>query len=131
MAIIATLPGVSVSVDSNGSVLPELCSPDIADLPRTATRYVQAQSGQQFTVRCNISNRRFFPSEAMRLRAYIDGQKLNARIVRKSDCEPEGMVEIIGGAIVGSFAIRPFVFSDLVVSMYEQKSFSVTVALTR
>lgn len=92
MAIINTLPGVSVSIDSDG-VLPEHCDPDTTDLPCVATRYVQAQTGQRFTVRCNVSSG--------------------------------------GVAIVGTYAIRPLVFSDLVVSMCRWRDFAVTVALTR
>jgi hypothetical protein len=86
---------------------------------------VEAQSGQRFSICCSVSTWHNFQSAAIRFRAYIDGQKINARIVKRIDCGPTGIEEAISGAIVGSFKTRPFVFSDLIVGTSEQASLSL------
>jgi hypothetical protein len=114
MAIHPDHPGLTVEVLVNGQPLPEYEDEDITDEPNVNTRYVEAQAGVEFEIAYTIS-KAFAGGDDFNARCYIDGQKVESRVVRNTNLGARKTYTFRGlrSCNDGQWTMRAFEFKNL------------------
>jgi hypothetical protein len=117
MAVLDYVPGVKVEIIVNGRPLQEYADQDHGETsPTTMTRFVEAQSGQEFAIRYTIT--RPFPKYPVRFDILLDGQWVPGAYVDKKDASGTSLTHLIEGfrSFDGDKAfLHKFFFSELTI----------------
>ena len=116
MAIVNDEDGIEVRILCDGQSLHEYDDPDLEKIPSTTTRFVVAETGRAFVVRCTVKTGVRFRGNAIVCEVFMDGRKVAGTLINDADCEREDCVRDIIGARTSPTTKRPFLFSDLLIS---------------
>lgn len=112
MAVIDELPGVEVSITTDGVALNEYAN-DEPDEPRTKTLYIESTSNQDFAVRLTVKRGTVCKSNTLGFDVYMDGTKVLSRYPDRNEylhvgykCRLEGIENVRKELI-------PFRFSEI------------------
>jgi hypothetical protein len=94
MAVLDTLPGLSVSIHVDGEPLPEYedeAEEEIPDGPvavfqaaRTVCKYVEATSEKEFCIKMSLNAPYRMDCPSVKFRCFIDGIRVRTKILRRS-----------------------------------------------
>lgn len=114
MAISDELPGVKVAIRANGKDLKEYRDPDLDDDTGTTTRYIEAVSGQAFTVRITVPKGFKFPAgNVLSFHVFVDGRWIDNPLAFKKDCRTADIRTKSRGYHVSQKEVRTLQFSSL------------------
>lgn len=115
MAILSGARGIEVQVICNGQPLQEYNDPDVEEIPRVATRYVEAKTGKTFAVRCKFKNNIRFRGDSIICHVWVDGEWIGGALV-EGNFKDEEVTRDIDGAYISPSSKVPLLFSSLVIS---------------
>lgn len=114
MAILCDQPGLKVEILVDGVPLQEYDDEDEEIVPTVVTKYIEAKSGVNFTIRYTVLPQ-FHIKHALKVQSYLDGKPMENR-VRSEDSIRKYMSGTMTGvreAIAGKYYERKFCFSQL------------------
>jgi hypothetical protein len=117
MAVIKGARGIEVQVLCDGQPLQEYHDPDVEEIPRTATRYIEAKTGKAFVIRCKFAKETRFRGDCIACALYLDGHWIWTPLIRATFKTKEE-VEDIDGAPIAEGRQCPLLFSELMISEY-------------
>ncbi|OJD31722.1 uncharacterized protein BKCO1_4500017 [Diplodia corticola] len=127
MAVISSLPGVEAEVRVNGERAEEYVDSSQVDTDNTTTRYIEAISGARFTVHYTIPSACFGQGKDVRVRVYVDGEKVDGKMLLcKKHNNLRKTVTINGASSFqdGKSTISPMIFSDIDIDKQETATLS-------
>ena len=116
MSVLPAYPGLTVELMVNGQPLQEYDNDDEeAESPNTTAKYIEAQSGTQFSVRYTSSQ--LLPEPEFTVRIFLNGTKVEGSVYRNSRYKfklndpyiKKGRVSLDGQQTV----VRAFQFSEI------------------
>jgi hypothetical protein len=118
MAIIDSHPRIKVEILSNDAPLQEYDNDEEEDKPNSVTKYIEAQSGAAFEIRCSLE--RPFPKTPLLCKCFVDGKKMEGFFCGPASNSGSSCFDKLSGVThhdqVGTF-LSKFCFSDLTVGM--------------
>jgi hypothetical protein len=116
MAIIEGEDGIEVQILCDGQPLHEYEDADLGKIPGTTTKFIVAETGRAFVIRC-IGKAGFrFRGNAIICYAFIDGKQVSGKFIKVDDCKLENCVRDVTGARTSPTTAVEFLFSDLEIS---------------
>jgi hypothetical protein len=116
MAVIDGEDGIEVQILCDGQPLHEYEDSDVGKIPGTTTKYVVAETGCAFVIRCTFKTEFRFRGNAVICEVLIDGKKVTGKLVPVAECKLQNCVCDLTGARTSPTTIRSFTFSDLIIS---------------
>ncbi len=118
MAVIDECPGVKAEVCVERRALPEYDDEEEEKVPNVVTKYIEAQSGKEFTIKWVFSPP-FQNEYGVRVGVKIDGEKPNFRVYPPEDLfRPGGHIKIgVGFKKEGEWFRRNYRFTSLNIGM--------------
>lgn len=113
MAIIEVLPGVEITITAGGAALKEYLDQDTTDNSKTITRYVEAETDQNFSVSIKVNPETRFKAGLLCFEVFIDGNAISSSLVRKKWCKSTAYNLKIDGVPLPRRKVRNFHFADL------------------
>lgn len=107
MAILASLPGVEVTITVSGSALPELEDQSAPIPENTATRYIEVFSGQIFEIKI-VTGPGATRGAGLEYKIYIDGHRATSVLASAEDCEDSDVVWASRGWNMRDGSIRQY-----------------------
>jgi len=114
MAILRDQPGLKVEILVDGSPLQEYDDDDEEIVPTVVTKYIEAKSGVNFTIRYTILPQ-FHIKHALVVQSYLDGNSMENHVCSEDvlrKCTSSTMTGV-REAIAGKYYERKFCFSQL------------------
>lgn len=121
MAVSDDLPGVEVSIIQNGEPMLEREDDTIAEEEYTTTRYIEAESEQEFGVRLQVAKKSRYEGDALSCEIFIDGNRLRSPIIRANRFRDKDFVKDIVNVEAGNGLTRNFRFAGLETGQLLQK----------
>lgn len=102
------LPGVEVWIEQNGQPVSEYEDKETAEGERTTTRYIEARTGQEFTIHFKAAPQTNYAGNCLSFHAFVDGIRAKGAILSK-----EWSTYVVEGARVGPTTIRKLAFAEI------------------
>jgi hypothetical protein len=126
MAIIDSHPRITVEVLSNRTPLQEYANDEEEDEPNTVTKYIEAQSGATFEIRCTLT--RPFPANSLVYYVDLDGKRAYGTLCRQNTYKGTSAPYTVSGVThtnpTGTYESK-FCFSDLAIGWCQLSSICV------
>ncbi|KAF2399127.1 hypothetical protein EJ06DRAFT_549836 [Trichodelitschia bisporula] len=115
MAILPGLPGLNVTIVSNGETLPEYSQPDGDDAPqpRTTVCYIESKAGQYFEIRVQFDEDFTHRKYDINVRPTLDGRALTGLVPSRGRLHPVTLASQIS-FIDGRWVEQNYMFTNLV-----------------
>ncbi|GME65969.1 uncharacterized protein K452DRAFT_318156 [Neofusicoccum parvum] len=117
MAILPRVPGISVEVRVYGEPLEEFFSEDEEDTTKTATRYVEATSGDIFTIHWTYHKSLKCRHQDLNDHALVDGKRVSSAITWSTDWmdQDSHTIDVTGVCLheQGDYVKRDMIFSEV------------------
>lgn len=112
MAVLPHLPGVVVSITTNGQTFYAHQDNNNHDLPGTITKYIEASTGTTFAVDIAVAPHAQFQSDCLSFEVCVDGQAITASSISLAQLGHGGQRWMMyGDYMLGT--VRPMKFSAL------------------
>lgn len=121
MAISDQLPGLEVTVTQNGQAIHEHIYDEVVEEPRTKTRYIEAQSGQNFEICLRLAQGTNFQGDSLECRIFVDGTWVRTPLLLKRDTRFAALVEVTEGVKAQQdLLLRKFRFAGLQTGLFQR-----------
>jgi hypothetical protein len=114
MAILRDQPGLKVEILVDGVPLQEYDYENEEIMPSVVTKYIEAKSGDNFTIRYTVLPQ-FHIKHALVVQSYLDGKSMAKRVFSEERIRKYANRTVTGvrEAIAGKYYERKFCFSQL------------------
>ncbi|KAL2032885.1 hypothetical protein VTO58DRAFT_106057 [Aureobasidium pullulans] len=113
MAILDSLPGVEITVVVDGEDLHEYQDADMEDEENTVTKYVEAVTGANFTIKIMVPKKFGFEGTCLSFHVLVDGAEAEHPLIQPRHVRRAPKVRSVEGARVSNTHIRKFRFTEL------------------
>jgi hypothetical protein len=125
MAVLKGARGIEVQVICDGRPLQEYNDPDVEEIPRVATRYVEAQTGKAFAIRLRFKNNARFRGDHISCAVKVDGGWIHTPMIEGNFKDAE-VFKDVDGVYVSASSKALLLFSNLVISKVPSAVFALS-----
>ncbi|KAK5127456.1 hypothetical protein LTR85_006795 [Meristemomyces frigidus] len=113
MAVHDELPGVQITIIADGQPLHEYQDTDIDEDDKTVTRYIKADSDQEFKIKVELGKNTVFKGDCLSFQVFVDGTQVDDLLPSKSQALEGGLTQYSEGVDLPNNQIRKYRFASV------------------